>query len=408
MSSGVTRPVRLIVIGVITMAIVTSSFLAGFAAASSWWSSSRSGTATAAGGKPAEQPGDSQLQVIEEVWGIVERDYYKREGIDPDKMKQEALGGLLKTLNDPYTFYASPGEAKIFDEDLQGRFGGIGVAVEMKEGKLVVVAPREGSPGAMAGLRPGDIIVAVNGQPIKSVNLWDAIARIRGPAGTGVSLTIQREGLPEPFTVEIVRAEIRENLVEQKVLEGGFAYLRVAVFGDVMSELKEAIKSILDGKAKGLVLDLRNNNGGYLNSAVEALSQFLGDGVALYEKGRDGKEEPITVQPGGLATTIPLVVLVNGGTASASEIVAAALQYYRRAVVIGERTFGKGTVQNIYDLNDGSRLRVTVAEWLTPSHQELDKSGLTPDIIVESPPAGAKDGNDPQLAKALEYLRGLA
>ena len=347
-----------------------------------------------------------RFRVFWETWGIVEREFYNRGAIDHQKMIYGATKGMVDALGDPHTVYLTPVNREISDTDLRGSFDGIGVQVDMREGKLTVVAPIEGSPAEQAGMKPGDVISQVDGQSLSGKTLNDTILLIRGPRGTSVTLTVVRPNVPQPLTLTIARAEIRLESVKARMLDQGVGYLRISTFAsDTGSETTASLKELLAGQPRGLVVDLRSNPGGYLHSAVQVADQFMNDGVVLYQASGNGERQTYRAEPGGLATDARLAVLVNKGTASASEILAAALRDNGRAIVVGEPTFGKGTVQNVHELSDRSGLRVTTAQWLTPNEQPLQNVGIAPDIAASEPPEGPS-GPDPQLEAAVRYLLG--
>ncbi len=348
-----------------------------------------------------------QFALFWEVWQIVDAEYYDRSALDYQKLTFGAIRGMLEALGDPHTGFAEPTVSRISDEDMRGSFDGIGIQVEVKDGKLTVVAPIEGTPGDQAGIRAGDVIVQIDGADATKLSLMEAVSKIRGPRGTTVRLSIAREGAAEPLTFDLVRAEIKPVNVRSKLLPGAIGYVRLNSFtassGD---EVKAALSGLLEQHPRALILDLRNNPGGLLQAAVDVSSQFLKDGVVLYEKRRDGDPVPLNAKPGGVATDLPLVVLVNQGSASASEIVAGALQDRGRAVLVGEHTFGKDSVQNIHRLSDDSSVRVTFARWYTPNRQDIHQKGLTPDVAVALTDEDARAQRDPQLDRAVEYLSG--
>ena len=270
--------------------------------------------------------------------------------------------------------------------------------------QIEIVRPMEGQPAEDAGLRPGDLVLAVDGQSTDNMGLYEAIALIRGPRGSTVTLTILRPGESDAFDVEIVRARIPLPTVESEILEGNIAYLRLYEFNSQATDLlQDAIEDLLDQQPVGLVLDLRNNPGGFLSQAVSVADEFLPAGVVLIERGRELERTFESTDEGG-AEEIPLVVLINGGSASASEIVAGAVQDLGRGVLIGETSFGKGSVQQPHTLSDGSELRITIARWFTPNDRAIHGNGLEPDIPVPFTEEDLDNDLDPQLDRAVEYL----
>lgn len=376
------------------------------------YSHGQRGASVAVGATPVASPTptggiQSRFEVFWEAWRIVEGEFYDQSAVSYEKITYGAIRGMLESLGDPHTGFANPTIARISDEDMRGTFDGIGVQVEMKEGKLTVVAPMEGTPGEKAGIRPGDVIAMVDETDTAQLSLMEAVGRIRGPRGTAVKLTIRREGVAEPIVVEVVRAEIRPVNVRARMLDGSVGYVKLNSFTEnAGQDVRGAIRDLLGQRPKALILDLRNNPGGLLEASVDVTSQFLADGVVLYEQRRGSGQVPIRVKKGGVATDLPLAVLVNKGSASASEIVAGALQDHGRAVIVGENTFGKDSVQNIHRLSDESSLRVTFARWYTPKRQEIRQKGLTPDLVVPLSEEDSRSGADPQLDRARESLLG--
>ena len=346
-----------------------------------------------------------QFKVFWEVWDIVEREFY---GELPtfQEMTYSAIRGMLGSLGDPNTVFIEPQLHELEETDLRGSFEGIGAVVTMEDGRLFVVFPIEGQPAVKAGIKAGDEIIKVDDKEIAGLSLAEAVLLIRGPRGTKVQLTVLREGEPEPLIFEVIRDRIETPTIAWKLLEEGIGYVRLSLLGErTKAELIQALRELEAEGMTALVLDLRNNPGGTLTASVEVASQFLKEGIVLYERDSEGHEQAFSVQRGGLATEIPLVVLVNEGSASAAEIVAGAIQDHGRGVLIGERTFGKGFVQHAHELSDGSGLHVTVAIWLTPNRREIGDKGLLPDIVVPLTREDIAKGKDPQLDRALEYLK---
>lgn len=316
-----------------------------------------------------------------------------------------AINGLTFQLGDDYTYLRNPEEAAFFNESLQGSFEGIGARVAEAEGGGVrIVEPFAGQPAWNAGIRRGDVIMAVDGQDITRMTLQDAIGLIRGPKGSEVLLTIKSEG-EEPRDIQVVRDRITVPAVEYRMLDNGVAYLRLGEFSAPASEqVREALQSLLEQNPTGLVLDLRGNPGGFLRTAVDITSEFIDKGPVVVERFKDGREEVFQAESGGSALSIPLVVLVDEGSASASEILAGAVQDTGRGVLIGTTTFGKGSVQVPSEMSDGSVLSITTARWFTPNDRLIHGEGLKPDIEVERSEDDIAADRDPQLDRAVEYL----
>jgi len=352
-----------------------------------------------------------RFQVFWEAWQIVEREFYDKPQIDHQKLMYGAVKGMVDAVGDPYTFYQTPSQRELNDTDLRGSFDGVGIQVDVKDGKLTVVSPIEGSPAEAAGLVPGDVVLEVDGKSISGKTLNDTVGLIRGPRGTQVTLTILRAGSTDPFPVTLTRAEIKISSVRARMLDDQVGYIRISTFAaNTGAEMTNAVNKLMEQQPRGIVIDLRNNPGGYLQSAVESGSQFMNAGsVVLYQKSGNGDVKTYRTENAGAATQTRLVVLVNKGSASASEILAGALRDNGRAILIGEKSFGKGTVQNVHQLSDASGLRVTTAQWLTPSEQPIQGVGLTPDRVVEMPATASispepNPATDPQLDAAVHYL----
>lgn len=369
-------------------------------------------TAPTEGNIPAAAPSPSASEREQlfapfwEAWDIV-HNYYVDQPVDDVQLMRGAIRGMLESLGDPHTSYMDPDEYKEATNMLEGEYEGIGAWVDTSGEYLTIISPIPGSPAEQAGLRAGDQIIAVDGKDVTGVDPEVVRKRVLGPAGTQVRLTIRREGVEEPFDVVITRAHITIPSVEGRMLDSGIAYVQLYTFGDkTAQDLHNILKDLLGQNPKGLILDLRNNGGGYLVTAVQVASEFLPAGkVVLYERYGDGSEQVYKSNPGGLATEIPLVILVNEGTASASEIVAGAVQDYGRGLLVGVTTYGKGSVQNWIPLqNDQGAVRVTIARWYTPNNRQIGGQGLTPDVVVEMTEEDLQADRDPQLDKAVELL----
>lgn len=388
---------RVVAMVCLVSAIVIVSYLAGFGTS---WVLKPQIAPLAGEGAPSE------FSLFWEVWDIIKRDFYG-EIPEAKELTYGAIGGAIDSLNDPHTFLVRPEFAEEESIALEGYYEGVGIVVTEREGHLVVVSPITGSPAMRAGVRAGDVILKVDGMDISGMSLQEVIHLIRGPRGSTVKLTFFRLGSPEPIEIELVRAKVDVPSVTWESVEEDIGYIRLSVFSkDTGTELRKAINELKKDGATNFILDLRDNPGGLLRpTTIEVTSQFLAHGVVLYEQFPDGSERSHLVKRGGLATDEPLVVLINRGTASAPEIVAGALQDHQRATLVGENSFGKGRIQVLHTLRDGSKLHVSIASWLTPDHRQIHEEGLTPDIIVPLTEEEARSGVDTQLERAIEYLK---
>lgn len=349
---------------------------------------------------------EQELELFWEAMNLLQDDFYGDVPAGPD-LQYAAIRGVVTSLDDRFTGFMTPDEARRFEDSLDGSFEGIGAQVDLADdgrgARIVEAYP--GFPAANAGIRRNDSIIAVDGQEIDSLSLTEIITLIRGPAGTTVTLTVRREGEAEPLEFPVTRARIEIPVVEAKMLEGKIGYVKLQEFSRPAPErLQAALQELLDQEAVGLILDLRGNPGGLLDVAVEIGSQFVPAGDILIERKKDGSEQRYPARRGGLATAVPLAVLVNEGSASASEIVAGAIQDAGRGPLVGTQTFGKGSVQLPHTLSDGSMLRVTIARWFTPQGRAIHGVGLQPDIDSDITDADRDAGRDPQLDAAVEYL----
>jgi len=356
---------------------------------------------------PTSNDDEEAFQVFWEAWKLLKDEYYG-DLPDPQKMTRAAIRGVLGTLGDENTGLIEPEISKILNEDASGEFEGIGATIRInKDNKLEIVRPFAGQPAEKAGVKVGDVVIAVDGESIAGFSVYEAVGVIRGPAGTTVKLTIVRAGEVQPLEISVTRAKITIPIVQSKLLDGDIAYVSLFDFSSSASgQLESELGTLLAKRPKGLILDLRDNPGGYLQQAIEVSDLFLDAGVIASEKDKNGNGQTFRSGPNGIAQNIPLVVLVNGGSASASEIVAGALQDRGRAELIGETTFGKGSVQLPHTLSDGSELRVTIAHWFTPNGRQIQGTGLTPDIVVPLTEDDTKADRDPQLDRAVQFLLG--
>lgn len=326
-----------------------------------------------------------ELRVFAEVFGRIKNDYV--EPVDDLELVEHAIRGMLSGL-DPHSSYLDKEDYRDLQVGTTGEFGGLGIEVGMDDGFVKVIAPIDDTPAQRAGLQSGDLIIRIGEKPVKGITLNEAVSIMRGKPGSKIELTILREGGERPFKVELERAVITVASVKSKTLEPGFGYVRIAHFQSRTSEdlLKviSELKKENDGSLKGVVLDLRNNPGGVLNGAVSVSDAFLRGGLIVYTKGRiDDSELKFRAGPDDVLDGAPMVVLVNSGSASASEIVAGALQDHRRAIIMGTQTFGKGSVQTIVPIDDSTALKITTARYYTPSGRSIQAHGIEPDIELE-------------------------
>ncbi|MFO1519511.1 MAG: S41 family peptidase [bacterium] len=368
------------------------------------------------------------LEQFAKILYYVENDYV--DHADEKALIEGAIKGMLGVL-DPHTIYLTPDIYRELKVDTVGKFGGVGLEVTLKDGVITVVAPIEGTPADKAHLQPGDRILKIDGQSTKNMNLSDAVKKMRGIRKSKVHLTIYREGWKEPKDVALTRETINVKSVRSELLDGKYGYVRITSFQErTRDDLAKALESLqkTSGGLKGLIIDLRNNPGGLLDQAVEVSDLFIKDGVIVSTQGRTHQMDARKATGKGPYFDLPIVVLVNGGSASASEIVSGALQDYGRGYLMGTQTFGKGSVQTVIDLGDGSGLKLTVARYFTPKGRQIDGKGIAPDEVVklqgpetskgskgESAPAKNEDDdeeispkNDNQKQSALEHLKKIA
>jgi len=347
-----------------------------------------------------------RLKVFTEVLSLIQANYV--DETKPRDLIYGGIKGMLETL-DPHSSFLPPDIFKEMQVETQGSFGGLGIEITVKDRQLTVVAPIEGTPADRAGLHPADRIVKIDGNPTKDMTLIEAVKKLRGPKGTSVTLTILREESPGPFELTLVREVIEVKSVRAKDLGDGIAYIRIASFQErTGKDLLKAIEQFQKNGISALVLDLRNDPGGLLNQAVQVSDLFLDKGqLIVYTEGRIKNQDlRFSAEHGAQLPKVPMVVLVNGGSASASEIVAGALQDWKRALVLGTKTFGKGSVQTVIPLSDGSGLRLTTAKYYTPKGRSIHGTGIVPDIIVEAPRPTLAKGQGGQVEKEKEGEAG--
>jgi len=379
-----------------------------------------------AGACPESPEVCAEFTVFWESWKLARERFVEPDATVPDAMTAGAVNGMLNTLGDEgHTRFLTADEASAWDESLRGSFEGIGAYIDVRDGQTVIVAPIEGSPAEQAGIRPGDVILAVNGVATEGWGVDELRAAVRGPKDTPVTLRVLHPGDAEPVDITITRAEVTVPSVSWRMLPDNVALVRLSSFDDDASnELRAALTEAGAQGARAVILDLRNNPGGLLNQAVDVAGQFLPEGTTvLLEENRDGEREATVTGSGGLALELPLVVLINKNSASSSEIVSGALQDAGRATLVGETTFGTGTVLTPFRLSDGSRLLLGTQQWLTPEGRLIRGQGIVPDEPVELPaevaplspaeaaalPAGELgDSSDVQLSRALELASAAA
>lgn len=356
------------------------------------------------------QPGTIDFSLFWDAYSKLQQNFIDQSKIDNQKILYGAIGGMANSLGDPYTDFFDPEQAKQFQEDLAGSFDGIGVEIGIKKDLLTVIAPLKGTPGERADLESGDIIVKIDGKDSAYMTTLEAVNLIRGQEGTVVTLTIMREGWNDTKDIKIIRDTIKVPDIDWSLKDGDIAYVQIYQFDETLSSsFRTAALQILQSPAKKIVLDLRDNPGGYLEAAQNIAGWFLQNGqvVAVEDFGSNKPQQTYEAEGNGTLANYPIVVLINQGTASASEILAGALRDNRNIKLIGNKSFGKGSVQEVINLRGGSFLKVTVARWLTPKGVLISEVGLTPDIKVDITDDDIEQEKDPQLDKALEIIRGL-
>ncbi|MBT4384819.1 S41 family peptidase [Candidatus Peregrinibacteria bacterium] len=352
---------------------------------------------------------DLNLEIFWDVYSELQNEYIDLEGLAEEDLTYGAVRGLVDALDDPYSVFMTPDETEQFQSSLTGELEGIGAELTTKDDRLVIVSPLKDSPASKAGVLPGDHIFLIDDEPTIDMTLWEAIMLIRGERGTEVTLTMLREGEDEPVVISIVRQKIDIPSLEWSFEEQDGK--TIAVFSlyqfsdDTINELRQAINEAILNNIDGLVLDMRLNGGGFLDVSVDLISEFFDDEVkAVIVKRRNEENEILYTSGHGKLSEVPMVVLISGASASASEIVAGALQDHERATVMGTQSFGKGSVQELNDLSDGSSLKLTIAKWYTPADISINDVGVTPDQVIEMLPAEIEGENDIQMDAAIKIL----
>jgi len=376
------KTMKLLLISLFSIAILALSFGIGYNFGSGVSSSSAEG-----------------LQVVEQAWRIIFTDYVDRDKLDASALSQGAIEGILEALDDPYTSYLDAETRELGSSSLEGEIEGIGAQVGIRDEQLTVIAPIAGSPADKGGIRAGDIILEVDGSPIAEMSLAEAVLKIRGPKGTPVKLLIRHQNETEPEEIEIIRDKI-ELVSVRFEMRGDIAYINITYFsGRTSEELLPVLESLKEQGASGIVLDLRRNPGGLLEEVIDVTAHFLPEGVVVSVVDNRGERTDIEVEPSDVTTDLPMVVLVDGFSASGSEVMAGALQDYERATIAGSQTFGKGSVNLLRQLRDGSGLYITIARWLTPSGRVIEGKGIKPDYELEL-------DREEAIQWAIDYLKG--
>lgn len=357
-----------------------------------------------AGSIPEYLSKDINFNLFWQVWNLAKKNYV-HQPVQDTKLFYGALSGVVSSLGDPYSVFFDPETAQKFKQDLEGTFSGIGAELGIKGNQLTIIAPLPGTPAEKAGLKAGDKILAIDGKDTTDMALDYAVSIIRGEKGTDVTLTVWREGWEKSRDFKITRDQIEVASVKWE-MKKDIAYIEITNFNeDTSAKFNQAVTELIAQNPKGFILDLRNNPGGFLDTAVEVAGEWIDGNVVVIEQTDDGQKNEL--RSSGLARleNLKTVVLINQGSASASEIVAGALQDYGKATLVGETTFGKGSVQNLETLPDGSAVKITVALWLTPKGRQIDKAGIAPDTEVPLTEEDYNANRDPQLDKAIELLK---
>lgn len=362
--------------------------------------------------KERDKPAGVDFSPYWKAWNILEEKFVpatSSEAVTDQEKVWGAIQGLAQSYDDPYTVFLPPQESEVFQENISGSFGGVGMEIGIRDEVLTVVSPLKGTPADEAGLQPGDQIVKINGESTQDISVDEAVQKIRGEKGTAVTLTIAREGRSELFDVEIVRSTISIPTIETTLRDDGVFVIELYNFSaQAADKFRNALRDFVDADTDKLIIDLRGNAGGYLSHAVDISSWFLPAGKAVVREEVGGHQEERVHRSRGyniFNENLELAILVNRGTASASEIVAGALREHDKATLVGTQTFGKGSVQELVDITPETSLKVTVARWLTPEGVSISKGGLTPDVVVEMTQEDRDAGRDPQLQRAIEIVK---
>ncbi|MBI2063016.1 MAG: S41 family peptidase [Candidatus Yanofskybacteria bacterium] len=355
------------------------------------------------------QPRDVDFSLFWNVWDMLHNRYVDKSKLNTQDLVYGAIDGMVQKVGDPYTVFLKPKENEEFQQQIKGAFSGIGIEIGLRKNILTVISPIKDTPAARAGLMAGDKILKINDKPSEGMKLDEAVGLIRGQKGTKVTLVITRDGLEKAKEVEITRDIIKIPAIDWKLLDEEVAYLEIFTFNqNADAEFKKAAQEISDSKAEKIILDLRNNPGGLLDSSVNIAGYFLdANKIVTIERFGDGQENQFRTQPNGQLKNYPIIVLINKGSASASEILAGALKDNRGITIVGETSFGKGSVQEVLDLPQKASLKVTIAKWFTPNGISINENGIKPDIEVKRTEEDINADKDPQLDKAKELIKNL-
>jgi carboxyl-terminal processing protease len=354
--------------------------------------------------RPSFLSKDIDFDLFWQTWDIIKKNYV-HQPVSETELLYGAMAGSVASLGDPHSIFFDPETTQKFSAELKGNFDGIGAEVAIKNDRLTIIAALPGTPADKAGLHPGDKVLAIDGEDTSVMSLDYAVNKIRGPKGTDVVLTINRESWEKPKEIKITRETIKIKSVTWKMLDNSIALINLRYFNeDTSQEFNKAVIEIIAKNPKGVILDLRNNPGGFLDTAVDVAGEWVNKGTIVYEKSADGKLKAHEAKGRARLKDFPTVVLVNQGSASGSEIVAGALKDYKLATLVGEKTFGKGSVQTLFALEDGSSIKLTIALWLTPNENTIDGEGIEPDVQVKLTDEDFNQNKDPQLDKAIWVL----
>ncbi len=355
------------------------------------------------------QPNDVDFSLFWNVWELLQTRFVDKSKLNTQSLVYGAIDGMVKSAGDPYTVFFQPKESEAFAQQINGAFGGIGIEVGMRNNILTIIAPIKDTPAARAGLLAGDKILKIGAKSTEGMKIDEAVGLIRGPSGTKVTLTYTRDGLDKAKEVTMTRDTIKIPAVDWKMLDENTAYVEMYVFNkNVDDEFKKTAEEIVKSKATRIILDLRNNPGGLLDSAVNIAGYFLdSNSLVTIEKSGDGRQNEFRTQPNGLLKNYPLIVLINKGSASASEILSGALKDDRGVLLVGETSFGKGSVQEVDELPNKASIKITIAKWFTPKDVSINENGIKPDVAVTLTEQDVNANKDPQLDRARELIKNL-